>query len=138
MKISFYKTGVIFFCVFFIFPPILSADIGESIIQAKEKTAYYEKKYGAVCPFFVTNESGKIIVECWNAPPQHWNKQTAMILAKELVPEQLQKQDPKFIEKDGVEEIFSFSDGTKIVFVVFNNKCTLVGVYAPEYKGPTC
>ena len=44
--------------------------------KAKSRTDYYAQKYGAVDPLFKTDDSGKVIWECWAAPPEGWTKRS--------------------------------------------------------------
>ena len=129
---------ITWFCLSFFCPSVLFADIGKPLDQAKKKTINYGKRYEAVNPFFKTDGNGKVVAECWNAPPQMWDRKTALKLAKELVPNKLKKENPKIKGKDGSEEHYEFSDGTKVILLMVGEKCIVVGVYSPGYDGPTC
>ncbi len=106
--------------------------------ESMEKVIEYKKKYGAVNPFFRTNKKGLVVAECWNAPHKMWSVKSSIKFAKLLVAKKLKNKKPKLISLDKLERIYKFSDGTRIILKMFGGKCTLVGVYAPVYKGPSC
>ena len=116
----------------------ISATLGERVAAAKARANDYKTKFGAVDPVFQTDASGRIIMECWAAPPEMWSKARAMALGNELLPPKLKVAKPKALPRDGSEEAYVWSDGTKLVLKAFQDKYIQVEVRAKTYTGPGC
>lgn len=56
-------------------PVVAVANLGDSLAKAKSRAPFYKSKYGAVAPLFETNDEGKIVWECWAAPPRWMEKE---------------------------------------------------------------
>ena len=128
-------TIIVFFAywVVFIAPSTANCCLGDTLDQAKMKAPLYKDKYGAVDPLFNTNANGKVIWECWAAPPQMWSKYEALEFAKQLIPSSIRKETPQEGEKDGGYEPFIYSDGTIIILTNgFGGKYIGVEVRAPN------
>ncbi|MCP3927117.1 MAG: hypothetical protein GY714_31545 [Desulfobacterales bacterium] len=117
---------------------IITTPLLAGVDESMDKVIEYKKKYGAVNPFFRTNKKGIVVAECWNAPHKMWSVKSSIKFAKLIVPKKLKNEKPKLISSDKLEKIYKFSDGTRIILKMFGGKCTLVGIYAPNYKGPSC
>ncbi len=124
--------------VILIIPKCVYANIGDSLSKAKSRTEYYKKKYGAIDPLFETDDNGKVIWECWVAPPEQWTEKEALKFAMELVPKPLKKEAPKKERKDGTYYPYKLSDGTMIILSGFNGAYFGLEVRAPGFKGSRC
>ncbi len=113
-------------------------DLGDTLAQAKSKAALYKQKYGAVCPLFEIDKNGKVVWECWAAPPRMWSKRDAMEFGKNLLPNSLKNEIPKMSTKDGIYEPYIYSDGTMIILSGFGGSYIGVEVRASGYDGPRC
>lgn len=131
-------TVAVFMMVILIIPKSSYANLGDSLSKAKSRTEYYKKKYGAIDPLFETDDNGKVIWECWAAPPKQWTGKEALKFAMELVPKPLKKETPKKGKKDGTYYPYKFSDGTMIILSGFNGAYFGLEVRAPGFKGPRC
>jgi len=129
--------GILSF-VFLLSPYMAYCDLGDTIAQAKSRASSYYQKYGALDPLFKSGKDGKVIWECWAAPARMWSQKEAMEFAKELVPSSLKNEILKRGTKDGTSELYTYSDGTMIIFSVFDQKYVSVEVRAPGYDGPRC
>ena len=128
----------IVYWVTIITPSTANCDLGDTLAKAKSKATQYKRSYGAVDPLFKANANGKIIWECWAAPPQMWSKSEAMEFAKQLIPSSIRKETPQKGEVDGGYEPFIYSDGTIIILTSGFKKYIGVEVRAPNYNGPRC
>ena len=61
-----------------------------------------------------------------------------MAFTGELLSEAIRNAKPRRTTKDGNKLIYTFSEGYKITFKVFDNKVMDVSVYSPSWKGALC
>jgi hypothetical protein len=108
--------------IFLLHSNVAYCGLGDTLVQAKSKTLLYKQRYGAVAPLFKTDKNGKVIWECWAAPPRMWTKKEAMEFVKNLLPNSLKNETPKIGTKDGIYEPYIYSDGTMIILSGFNGK----------------
>ncbi len=130
--------ALVVFSVVFLSSNAAYCKLGGTLAQTKSKTSLFKKKYGAVAPMFETDKNGRIIWECWAAPPQMWSKKEALTFAKNLLPSSLKSETPKRGTKDVTLEPYIYSDGTIIILSEFKGRYIGVEVRAPGYDGPFC
>jgi len=113
--------------------------LGDTLSVAKGRAAEFKGRYGAINPIFDTDKQGRVVRECWAAPPEEWTKSQAMSFAAELVPAALRKEQPKVLPKDGGQESFVYSDGTTVLIVGWQaGRYIQVEVHAKGFTGTRC
>lgn len=115
-----------------------SARLGEKKAVAEKKEKRLEKRYGTTDPYYKTNAKGKIIQECWQAPPDGLGMGKALKFARELIPAKLRKGKPKREQVEGNYIFFKYKNGATIVLSEGPNGIIQIEVHAPGYKGRRC
>jgi hypothetical protein len=115
-----------------------TARLGEKEAVAEKKEKRFKKKYGATDPFYKTDSKGKIVQECWQAPPDGWGMGKALKFARELIPSNLGKGKAKREKVEGNQIFYKYKNGATIVLSEGPNGIIQVEVYAPGYKGQRC
>ncbi len=115
-----------------------SARLGETEAAAKKSEKRLLKKYGAGDPYYQTNAKGKIVQECWQAPPQGWGMGKALKFARELIPAKLRRGKAKREKVEGNLIFFKYKNGATVVLSEGPNGIIQVEVYAPGYTGRRC
>ncbi len=121
------------------------ATLGETVAEAKSHARTYRNLYGACCPLFQTDTNGKVIWECWAAPPEQWTKHEVMHFARLLIPKDMASKSPKKGAIEGDRELYYYPDGT-VVSLTFTNIAIPrtkgiyygVEVHSPSYTGYFC
>lgn len=119
-------------------PAVVSANVGESLAQAKGRSADYRKRYGAVALVFKRDAAGRIAMECWAAPPEQETKAHALILGTELLPATLRAAIPRALPQDGTEETFVWTDGTRLILFKRRGRYDQFEVSSKDYAGGGC
>ena len=114
------------------------ANLSYQVSTAKSRARLYGQRYGAVDPIFRIDDKGIVVMECWAAPPEMWLKEVVQKFGAELLPTSLRSQRPKVLPKDGSEEAFLYSDGTRLILREFQGKYLGVEVRSPKYTGNRC
>ncbi len=132
------KIIILTLIIVFIAPVITLANLEESLSKAKSRESFYKQQYSAAAPMFKADNNGKVIWECWAAPPREWSESEAMSFARVLLPASIKSESPKKGTKDGTYYPYNFSDGTMIILAGFGGKYFGVEVRASGYSGPRC
>jgi hypothetical protein len=115
-----------------------SARLGEKEAAAEKREKRLEKKYGASDPYYKTNAKGKIVQECWQAPPEGWGVNKALKFARELIPPKLRKGKLQRTKVEGNQIFYKFPQGAIVVLSEGPNGIIQVEVHTPGYKGRRC
>lgn len=118
--------------------PFMFASLGEQVETAKLRAKDYGKRYGATDPVFKTDRDGRIIMECWSAPPEMWSYEQAVALSKELLPPAFRSVEPKALGRRDGYESFTWGDGTLIALRMSEGKYVRVQATAGDYTSPAC
>ena len=76
------------------------AVLGESPSAARRREATWRQRYGAVAPI-INVEGGRVVQECWSAPPDGWNQSTALDFARQLLPASVRTESFESLPPDG-------------------------------------
>lgn len=120
-------------------------NLGDTLSEAEARGKAYKTQYGAVAPLFHTDANGKVIWECWAAPPEQWTKDQALEFARQLIRKDVVSRFPVSGKKDGSFETYTLLDGTIVILQfltlkVKGSRGDYIGleVRSPTYTGPKC
>jgi hypothetical protein len=119
-------------------PAPAGARLLEKEAAAKKREKHLTKSYGATEPFYQTDGKGRVVQECWQAPPEGWGTDKALKFARELIPPNLRKGKPQRQKVKGNQIFFTYPKGATIVLSEGPSGIIQIEVHAPGYKGRRC